>query len=134
MNKKELHKTSMIESKFQTKFNQYLRESKMLGYFELKVVNTETFLFSKLENNQIEGLSPLEKNGLIWKLSDEDSRLKPCDCFSAPPMPSYLVLIFKDGFYLIRFSKIERMMYQGRVGIKKEDVEKEAELIIKFNK
>lgn len=99
----------MSESKNNTVLNQYLREKRMYCYYELKVAKGGRFPFSKIEENQDEGLPALAKEGLVWKLSDEDMRRKPCDGFCAPPMPAYLVIKFGDKFYFINYKKITNM-------------------------
>lgn len=121
------------ESKHQTLFNQYLREQRFFGYFELKVTTLDYFSFSKLEIHQYEGLQATEKHGIVWKLSDEDQRQKPCDSFCTPPLPSYLVIRFNDGFYLIRIKDVVRMRESGRISITKLEAEKIAEKIIKVD-
>lgn len=89
----------------------------MLGFFELKQTNSEIFPFSKIEIVQYDGLQATEKRGLVWKISDEDQRPKPCDCISIPPLPSYLVIKFPDAFYVIRFQKIVDMRDNGAMSI-----------------
>ena len=118
------------EAKAQIEFNQYLREKKFHGFFELKYTESEIFPFSKIETVQYDGLQATEKNGLVWKISDEDRRPKPCDCLSIPPLPSYLVIKFKDGFYVIRFQKIVDLRDKGVISISRVDVEKIADKII----
>jgi hypothetical protein len=118
------------EAKWQVMFNQYLREKKIYGFFELKQTKADSFPFSKIETVQYEGLQATEKNGLVWKLSDEDRRPKPCDGFSIPPLPSYLVIKFIDGFYMIRFGKIVEMRDTGRISITKNEASQLAEKII----
>jgi hypothetical protein len=106
----------MKESKNNTILNQYLRAERSKGfycYYELKVARGDRFSFSSIEEVQEEGLPALAKDGLVWKLSDEDSRRKPCDGFSAPPMPSYLVVRFKDTFYFIDHAEIVKKRLQG---------------------
>lgn len=120
------------EAKFQVIFNQYLRETKMHGFFELKQVEGQTFPFAKIETVQWEGLQATEKNGLVWKLSDQDQRQKPCDCLSIPPLHSYLVIKFKEGFYIIWFAKIVDMRDKGCISISRMDAEKIADKIIKI--
>ena len=83
------------EAKWNTILNQYLREKKFYCFYELKQTELDYFPFSKIETVQYEGLQATEKNGLVWKLSDEDQREKPCDGMSIPPLPSYLVIKFK---------------------------------------
>jgi len=120
------------EAKYQIEFNQYLREKKIYGFFELKYCELDYFPFSKIETVQYEGLQATEKNGLVWKLSDVDMRPKPCDCFSIPPLASYLVIKFRDAFYMIRFNEIVELRYIGRISITKLEAEKLAEKIIKI--
>lgn len=107
----------MKESKSQIQFNAYLRKKRMYGFFELKVAKGGTFNFSDIEDNQYQGLQATEKEGLVWKLSDEDRRKKPCDTLCIPPLPSYLVIQFKRDFYLIRFNHIVRLRESGAVSI-----------------
>lgn len=122
------------EAGWQVIFNQYLREKQFYGFFELKLTNLNSFPFSKIEIVQYDGLQATEKSGLVWKLSDEISRPKPCDCFSIPPLPSYLVIIFTDTFYLIRISKIVEMRESGLISITRDQATKVAEHIIKTTK
>jgi hypothetical protein len=120
------------EAKWQTVWNQYVREKKLYGFFELKQTDTESFPFSKIETVQYDGLQATEKNGLVWKFSDTDMRPKPCDSVSIPPLPSYLVIKFPDGFYMIRFQRIVEHREFGRISITKAEAEKLAEKIIKI--
>jgi len=123
---------SKKEAKLNTILNQYLREKKLYCFYELKQTDLDIFPFSKIRKGQEEGLPALEKSGLVWKLSDEDSREKPCDGFSIPPLPSYLIIKFKDGFYMIRYSEISRMRDLGIISVKRSLAEKLAEKIIKI--
>jgi len=111
--------------------NQYLREKKLYCFYELKQTSLDTFAFSKIEKVQWEGLQATEKNGLVWKWSDEISRPKPCDGVSIPPLPSYLVIKFLDGFYFIRFEKIVALRDEGIISITRSMVIDLAERIIK---
>lgn len=121
------------EAKWQVIFNQYVREKKLYGFFELKQTILEYFPFSKIEKVQWEGLQATEKNGLVWKFSDTDMRPKPCDSISIPPLPSYLVIKFLDGFYMIRFEKIVELKDEGKISISRSMAEKLAEKIIKLD-
>lgn len=105
------------ESKSNTTLNQYLREKRLYCYYELKVAKDDNFYFKNIEVNQAEGLPAMEKEGLVWKLSDEDRRKKPCDGFCTPPLPSYLVIRFGNTFYMIRFFIIDSMIKEGEVKI-----------------
>jgi len=122
------------EAHWQTVFNQYCREKKIYGFFELKFTLINSLPFSKIEIVQYDGLQATEKNGLVWKLSDEISRPKPCDSFSIPPLPSYVVIIFKDTFYMIRIGTIVDMRESGLISITRDQAEKLAEKIIKIEK
>ena len=120
------------EAKYQVIWNQYLREKKIYGFFELKQTDLEYFPFSKIEKVQFEGLQATEKNGLVWKFTDMDMRPKSCDCVSIPPLASYLVIKFKDAFYMIRFQKIVEFRELGRISISRLEAEEMAEKIIKI--
>lgn len=114
----------MAESKQNTTLNQYLREQRKKGfycYYELKVARGLTFNFSKIETNQDEGMPALANEGLVWKLSDEDSRRKPCDGFSAPPLPAYLVIKFGQKFYFVKYEYITEMKAKGEKSITEEE-------------
>ena len=119
------------ESKSQIDLGQYLRETKMYGFFELKVTTLNSFPFNKIEKVQYEGLQATEKHGLVYKLPDTDIRPKPCDCISVPPLPSYLVIKFTDTFYLIRFERIVELRDNGHISITRSKAETLAEKIIK---
>lgn len=121
------------EARWNTILNQYLREKKLYCFYELKQTTAKSFPFSKIEKHQWEGLEAMEKNGLVWKLSDEDQRQKPCDGFSIPPLPSYLVIKWPDGFYFIRFEEILKLKRNAQTYIFKGYAEIKAEHIIKLN-
>jgi len=118
------------EQKWNVILNQYLREKRMYMYYELKQTDLDSFPFSKIEKVQWEGLQSTEKNGLVWKLSDEESRPKPCDGLSTPPLPSYLVIKFKDKFCLIRFEKILELRNEGVISVSRSKAEEISEKII----
>jgi hypothetical protein len=120
------------EAKWNTLLNQYFREKKMYCFYELKQTNTETFQFAKIEKGQDEGLPALENNGLVWKFSDEISRPKPCDGASIPPLPSYLIIKFKDEFCLIRYEEIGKLRDKGIISIHRSKAEELSEKIIKI--
>jgi hypothetical protein len=75
-------------------------------------------------------LQSTERNGLVWKLSDETSRPKPCDGFSLPPLPSYLIIKFPSKFTLIRFKKILDLRDEGIISISRDKAEEIADKII----
>lgn len=110
----------MREAKNNTILNQYLREKRMYCYYELKVAKGNTFNFSKIEDNQDEGLPALAKEGMVWKWSDEDSRKKPCDGGCLPPLPAYLVIKFKTLFIFIDYARIIELKDQGVKSITRE--------------
>ena len=82
-----------------------------------------------MEEGQREGLPAAEANGLVWKFSDDDRRVKPCDCISAPPLPAYLVLRWGNTAYAIR---IERILEMKQKGITEEEAREIAEKIVIF--
>lgn len=110
----------MKESSANTILNQYLREKKLYCFYELKVAKGNTFNFSKIEDNQDEGLPALAKEGMVWKWSDEDSRKKPCDGGCLPPLPAYLVIKFKTLFIFIDYARIIELKDQGVKSITRE--------------
>ena len=120
------------EQKWNTLLNQYFREKEFYCYYELKQTQNESFQFAKIRKVQWDGAIAMEKNGLVWKFSDEISRPKPCDGVSAPPMPAYLIIKFKDEFCFIRFYKIVEMREEGIISISKETAEEISEKIIKL--
>lgn len=119
------------EASMNTVLNQYFREKHFYCFYELKQTTLETFAFAKIEKVQWEGLQATEKNGLVWKWADEISRPKPCDGASIPPLPSYLIIKFKLGFYFIRFGVIIELRDEGIISITRSMAEKLAERIIK---
>lgn len=120
------------EARWQVIFGNYLRESKREGFYELKQTGAKSFPFAKIEEHQYEGLLSAEVNGLVWKLSDEDRRKKPCDCLSIPPLPAYLVIKFPDAYYAIRIGEIKRIKDSGKIGITKEEALDLSEFILKL--
>jgi len=118
------------EAKQNTLLEQYLREKKFYCYYELKQTVAESFAFSKIRKVQWDGLQATEKSGLVWKLSDEDSRPKPCDGVSTPPLPSYLIIKFKDKFCFVRFKKIVELRNGGYIAISRSMAEELSDKII----
>jgi len=122
------------EAKWQTIWNQYLREMKergeMYGFYELKYAEGKTLPYSKIEIHQYDGLQATDKTGLVWKFSDEDSRQKPCDCVSIPPLRSYIVIIFKNEYYVISIWDIVKLREDGGISITKEQAKSVAEKIV----
>jgi len=123
--------THKNEARWTTVFNQYLREKKLYGFCELKHTVLEYLPFSKIEAVQYDGLQATAKSGLVWKLSDQDMREKPCDTLSIPPLPSYVVIKFIDGFYLIDITDIVKMREDGEIAISRSKAEQIAKKIIK---
>jgi hypothetical protein len=89
------------EAKFQSIFNQYLRNKRLHGVFELKQTITDSLPFSALELHQKESLIASMTTGIIWKLSDQDQREKPFDVISSPPLTAYVVIKYPDFFCII---------------------------------
>lgn len=121
------------EAKDNILLNSYFREKRFHCYYELKNCQANTFSFSKIEKVQWDGLQALENEGLVWKLSDQDQRQKPCDGFCTPPLPAYLIIRFPDGFYFVRFKYITMLKEQGDIGITKVFAESIAEKIIRLD-
>jgi hypothetical protein len=122
----------MKEALKNTTLNQYFREKQFYCYYELKDVGESgSFSFAKIRKVQWDGLQATERNGLVWKLSDEISRPKPCDGLSLPPLPSYLIIAFSQEFVLIRFNKIVDLRNEGAISISRSKAESIADKIIK---
>lgn len=123
------------EAKAQTLWNQYLRETRIPGFFELKIVTEGKSLpFSRIEKHQWDGLLAAEENGLVWKLSDEDSRQKPCDCLSIPPLPAYLVIRYPEGFfYMIPIKNVVKIRDEGVISITEDKAKEYAEKVVKLS-
>ncbi len=121
-----------IEAKAQVVFNQYLREVKPYGYFELKQTDKPYLGFGKIEQVQYDGLQATETGGLIWKMSDQDQRPKPCDSFCTPPLPSYIVIAHKHVFYFVRIGVIVEMRENGKVSISIDEAREHAEKIVNY--
>jgi hypothetical protein len=119
-----------VESKSNEILNQYLRVKRFYCYYEIKVMKGNTLNFKAIEENQDEGLPALEKEGLVWKLSDEDSRKKPCDGFCTPPLPAYLAIKKDRTFYMVRYEYILRMKEAGEKSITREEAESLADKVI----
>jgi len=109
------------EAPINTILNQYLRESRFYCYYELKKPKGSTFNFKNIEEGQDGGLPALEQTGLVWKLSDEDSRTKPCDGMCTPPLPAYLIICFGRTLYCIRYLVIQDMKKRGIKSISEKE-------------
>lgn len=123
----------MRESASNSVLNQYLREKRKEGfycYYELKVARGGTFLFSKIEDVQDESLPALANEGLVWKFSDEDSRRKPCDGGSFPPLPSFLVIKFGGSYCFMSYEKIQELRASGRKSITAGEATELATLVV----
>jgi penicillin-binding protein-related factor A (putative recombinase) len=122
------------EAKWQIIFNQYLREKRkkgeMYGFYELKQTTRNSLPFSKIEIHQYDGLQATEKEGLVWKLSDEDRRQKPCDTICIPPLPSFIVIKFPDAYYIIRIKEIVKLREGGGISITVQQAKDVAEKIL----
>jgi len=120
------------EARLNTILNQYFRERKLYCYYELKQTNLDSFRFCNIESVQWEGLPAAEKEGMVYKWSDEISRPKPCDGASLPPLPSYVIIKFKDAFYFIRIGKLVEMRDQGYISISRSTAETLSDVILKI--
>jgi hypothetical protein len=102
-------------------------------YWELKVARGKTFPFSRLEDGQRDGLPALERSGLVWKWSDEDTRRKPCDGASLPPLPTYLVIRFGDRFLFVPYRHVELLLAAGETSISEAEAETAADRIVRVS-
>jgi len=90
-------KKNMIkhEAKSQVILTRIIRECGLRGAFELKQTTGDSLLFNSIPQHQIDGLTAIQTNGFVWKLSDLDIRTKPFDMISTPPMFGYVVIHYK---------------------------------------
>lgn len=96
------------EASFNTIFNKYLRAKGIHCYYEVK--QTEgNFNLNSFEPQQLSSLISAQQNGLVYKFSDADMRLKPFDGGSFPPLPAYVVVKFPHSFYMIPIDAIMRV-------------------------
>lgn len=93
MNKREASITPKIEK--------YLKQNKVYCAYEIKQTTTDSLPFSAVEDHQVNALVAIQEEGLCFKLSDADPRVKPCDGFNMPPVPAYVVIQYPKAFVLI---------------------------------
>lgn len=92
------------EAGWQTKWKAYVEDQHKKGinfYYELKQTKTNSLAYNQFKEHQLPDLESLKSGGLVWKLSDQDQRKKPCDGFSAPPQPTYVVIKYPAGYVMI---------------------------------
>ena len=111
------------EARVTTIWNKYCRVSKTRGAFELKYTSSDKFYLSHFEEHQLSSLIAIANNGLVWKLSDADTREKPADVLSIPPLESYVVICFKNTFYMIDTEDILTLVESGVKSISKQEAE-----------
>lgn len=92
------------EADFNVVFNKYLRAKGLHCYYEIKQVKL-TLPYNAFEPQQLESLLAAQENGLVYKFSDSDQRIKPFDGISAPPLPAFVVVKFAMNAYLIPIDK-----------------------------
>lgn len=117
------------EAQFQTVFNQYLRQKQIYGAFELKQTQTNSILFSSVEEHQIDSLAGFEDSGLVWKISDQDQRVKPFDCISIAPGTSYVVIKFPTCCTIVSYRSF---MKEKNTSVRKSLLESRAKEIATF--
>lgn len=101
------------EASITPKIIKYIQQKKIYGMVEVKYAKGDTFYFSSFENQQVGSLIAGEMSGLVWKLSDADPRLKPCDIISLPPIDSYVAIKFLKSVIFLRTPFIKRTINMG---------------------
>jgi len=96
----------MREKDFQTRFNRWLKYSNFgSGAFELKLTKKKSIPFSAVKEHQINALWQVKNKKFIYKISDEDRRQKPFDCFMLNCADAFVVIMFyrrgQKTFYMI---------------------------------
>jgi hypothetical protein len=114
------------EQKFQTKFNQYLRDYGEVGAYELKHSHGKTwFDLKKVSRHQKRALLMVKKRGYWTKHSDSAIGYKPFDCYFLKGV-AYVVIQFPT---LVTLIDIEKIIELGD----KRITESEAEMIATKN-
>lgn len=110
------------ETYFNTMWTSYLSNQREVnGFYELKKAqNTkgnQKIFFRQFEHQQLDWLVHIYNYGIVWKLSDADPRLKPCDGFSLPATNAYVVIVFfsPDTKYKWTFFCVQIMVFMDEI-------------------
>lgn len=91
----------------------YIKIKSLTGLFEVKQTRLLRFNLNNFEPQQLESLMAAERSGLVWKISDADQRLKPCDIISVGPRPSTIVIKIQRAVFFIEARMIYNMIQGG---------------------
>jgi len=96
------------EAKFQTEFNQWLRDNPQTGAFELKQTTTDSLPFSNVQEHQINALLAVKHGRLIYKIPDDSRSYKPFDCFCFTKSSSYIVIKYPSCWVMIDIDEFQK--------------------------
>lgn len=115
------------ESDLQTLFAKYNKVKRIDGNFEFKdSLGKPSVSYDSFEEQQIPSLLAAQVEGLQWKYSDADPRLKPFDYSSNKPLLGWVGIRFKKTTYLIL---VEAFIEHRDKSTRKSITEKECEEI-----
>lgn len=100
------------EAAFQTRFNLWLKhvylpqiEGPVSMACELKYTDEKSISFSAVAPHQQAALKAAAEWGLVYKIPDDSRSYKPFDSFCIRGSQAFIVLGFKNNFYLIRIDR-----------------------------
>jgi len=79
----------------------FLKQNKIYCNWEAKQTTTDSIPFSAVEDHQINSLIAGQEEGIDWKYSDSDPRVKMFDGSNNPPLPGYVIIKYPKGITLI---------------------------------
>lgn len=109
------------EAKVTPEITAYIKLKRIYGNIEVKQTTTNRFNLSNFEEQQVASLLASELSGLVWKHSDADPRLKPCDISSMPPIPSYIVIKYPKSIFFIWTYHIHQYIINGVKSLTSEE-------------
>lgn len=72
----------------------FLKQNKMYCNWEIKQTTSDSIAFNAISDHQVESLLAAQDEGITWKYSDADSRIKPFDGSTNPPLIGYVIIKF----------------------------------------
>jgi hypothetical protein len=112
------------EAKITPLITAYIKIKKLYGFFEVKQTRTKNFNLSNFEPQQLDSLVSACHNGLVYKLSDSDQRIKPFDIISSPPGSAYVVICYPKEIIFVGAFNIILMKKNGAKSLSHENAKK----------
>lgn len=98
---------------------------------EYKVVHGDTFNINAFEKHQLQSLIAVSNNGMTWKISDMDIRLKPCDVIKVASGVNSLVGIIFTKYRECKYVDANLFTKHDKITYNKLD-DKVVEFTIKY--